>query len=178
MLLVHDRAGERYGFFKVEQGARLATQISCLLAVISWCPSGAFQELAKKSTDSNQLWKYCLISLLSPNRPRTPLNRALGKLPVKFYHHVLLHIQDTKGEYNNPEQEELVGYVSFELFPSEIGIHRAMWLNLFGDNSSSLELYFAGEVMSKKLSFSPQIEWINKKTPKSKSNSFFVCRLD
>lgn len=91
---------------------------------------------------------------------------------------MLLHIQDTKGEYNNPEQEELVGYVSFELFPSEIGIHRAIWLNLFGDNSSSLELYFAGEVICKKLSFSPQIEWINKKTPKSKSNSFFVCRLD
>ena len=121
---------------------------------------------------------FCLISQLSPNRPRTPLNRALGKLPVKFYLRVLLHIQDTKGEYNNPEQEELVGCSSFELLSSETGIHRAMWPNLCGDNSNSLELYLVGEVMCNQLSFSPQIEWINKKTPESKSNSFFVGRLD
>lgn len=107
-----------------------------------------------------------------------PLNRELGKLPVTFYHHVLFRIQDTKGEYNNPEQEELVGCSSFELLSSETGIHRAMWPNLCGDNSNSLELYLVGEVMCNQLSFSPQIEWINKKTPESKSNSFFVGRLD
>ena len=117
---------------------------------------------------------FCLICQLSPNRPRTPLNWALGKFPVTFYHYVLLRIQDTKGEYNNPEQEELVGCSSFELFPSEIGILRAMWLNLVNDNSNSVELYLVGEVRCNQLSFSPQIEWINKKTPESKSNSFFV----